>query len=134
MKVNVDSMATSICQGLPGDARGRHGCSAILDLLRMRHFVNKCRSGYASWICEMCQPNFMVVWTLSLFGGWMQCWCVGFYICTVAMELLVQVQTIMVWTYIFWEIYIVWCMCGIYVCFHLVKSILSNAQCDLVWD
>ena len=22
----------------------------------------------------------------------------------------------------------------IYVCFHLVKSILSNAQCDLVWD
>ena len=27
----------------------------------MRHFVNKCSSGYANQICEMCQPNFMVV-------------------------------------------------------------------------
>ena len=42
---------------------GFHGCSAILDLIGgyMRHFVNKCSSGYASQICEMCQPNFMVV-------------------------------------------------------------------------
>jgi len=37
VKVNVDSMATSIFQGLPGDARGRHGCSAILDHARGRH-------------------------------------------------------------------------------------------------
>jgi len=37
VKVNADSMATSIFQGLPGDAIGRHGCSAILDHARGRH-------------------------------------------------------------------------------------------------
>jgi hypothetical protein len=96
------------------------------------YFVNKCNSGYASQICEMCQPNIMVVWTLSLFGccavfdvlAAMYCWSGA----------ISKAQTIMAPVNIFWAIYIVWwSMCVRYVCFYLVKSILSNAQCDLVW-